>query len=95
MQIEFDLRVSGDEHADPYLDLSDVEMLFQATRADLHHAIERKLAGVRCVEHDTGPVVRVTVSYDRDTEQMDVSYNVETCCQPFLLRVVQILHRIG
>ncbi len=95
MQIEFDLRVSGEEHADPYLDPSDVEMLFNATRADLRPAIERKLAGVRCAEHGAEPMVRVVVSYDREAEQMDVVYTVEACCQPFLLRVVQILHHIG
>ncbi len=95
MQIDFDLRVSGEEHADPYLDPSDLEMLFNATRADLCHAIERKLAGLRCAEHGAEPAVRVVVSYDRAAEQMDVSYHVDACCQPFLLRVVQVLHHIG
>lgn len=95
MNVEFHLQTTGEAASDPYLDMADVEQLFYATRADLYRALERKLAGVRCAEHDAEPLVRVTVTYDHAIEQMDISYNVETCCSPFLLRVVQILHRTG
>jgi len=95
MQLEFDFKMIGEEPPDPYWEAAEVEQLFQAARSDLSAAIERKLADVRCVDHDAGPLVCVTISYDWEAEQMDVSYNVETCCQPFLLRVVQTLHRIG
>jgi hypothetical protein len=95
MQLEFDLQVTGETPPEPSWGAAEVEQLFQAARSDLSAVIERKLAGVRCFEHDASPLVRVTISYDQAAEQMDVSYNVEACCQPFLLRVVQLLHRIG
>lgn len=95
MHLDFDLRWTGEAASASALNTADVEELFYATCADVSRTLERKLAGVRCVEHDAEPLVRVIMSYDRDTDQMDVSYNVEACCPPFLLRVVQILHRTG
>ena len=33
--------------------------------------------------------------YDRDTEELDIQYHVDTCCRYFLLRVMQILNQRG
>lgn len=94
-QITFDYQRTGEIQPEPYLEDEDIENLFEQTRADLGSAIERKLAGIVCADHQQAAAVRVNLLYDRQTEQMEVSYSVEPCCQPFLLRVVQLLQRVG
>lgn len=95
MHIEYDFQTMGEPLSDPYLDATALEQLFAQTRADLGNAIQRQLGDLRCPEHGQAPSVLVRGIYDHTTEQMDVSYGVDTCCPPFLLRVVQVLHRIG
>jgi|GEM_PF-767906 hypothetical protein len=93
--VTFDYQRTGDTQPEPYLEEDEIENLFEQTRADLGSAIARKLAGVVCADHQQAAAVRVNLLYDRQTEQMDVSYSVEPCCQLFLQRVVQLLHRVG
>jgi hypothetical protein len=95
MHLEFDFQTSGDSQPDPFLNEESLERLFANTRAELEDAITRKLGEMTCAEHNQAPAVLVRAIYDRDIEQMDISYSVEACCSPFMLRVVQVLHRIG
>lgn len=95
MQLEFDFQTIGSALPDPCLDEAALDYLFKQTQADLGSAIERKLGDMTCAEHEQPPAVIVRAVYDHETEQMEISYGVDTCCQPFLLRVVQVLHHIG
>lgn len=93
--IDFEFTVTGKAHFDAYLDEEDIRLMFERTRQDIGSALQRKLTRVVCAEHDREAGVLVRAVYDREIEQMDVSYSVDSCCQPFLLRIVQILHRTG
>ncbi|MBN8591013.1 MAG: hypothetical protein J0M33_04615 [Anaerolineae bacterium] len=57
--------------------------------------VSRKLNAARCPEHDHLPRVTVTAQYDTGTEQMELSYHVDSCCQNGLLRAVSALNRQG
>jgi hypothetical protein len=88
VQFEVDDRpTTPEELADEYL----AEMLTH-TGEQVRQEVERKLAAVRCPEHGTQPRVTVTGMYATDTEQMELSYHVDSCCQLLLLRAVAALN---
>ena len=93
LQIDFELRADGDELPDAFLDASEVEMMFDGTRRSLEAGLRRKFQAVTCGEHQVPPKFTISGIYDRQSEQMDLQYHVDTCCQAFLLRVMQILNQ--
>jgi hypothetical protein len=95
VNITFEWQEEGELDGEAWLEPYELSMMFEQTRQDLTHALERKLAGVTCAEHGDAPRIHIIGKYDYTNEQMDVSYHVDTCCKLFLLRVVQILHHVG
>ncbi len=88
VQFEVDDRpVTVDEVIDEYL----AEML-EHTSAQIRRQVERQVGEMRCEEHGGQPKVTVTGTYTTDTEQMELNYHVDTCCQMLLLRTVQALN---
>jgi hypothetical protein len=88
IQFEVDDRpTTPAEVEDEYL----AEML-EHTGEQIRRDVERKLADMRCAEHDQPPRVSVTGTYDTAAEQMELSYHVDSCCQMLLLRTVQALN---
>lgn len=91
--IEFDFRVDGEALADPFLDRYELEQLFEGARQSLGAGLRRKFDGVACAEHGGAPKFRISGVYDNCAEEMDIQYHVDTCCQRFLLRVMQIMNQ--
>jgi hypothetical protein len=60
----------------------------EQTRQD----VRRKLADVRCPQHNNEARITVTASYDSAAEQMELSYHVDACCSLLLMRAVQALN---
>ncbi len=88
VQFEVDDRpVTVDEVTDEYL----AEIL-EHTSAQIRRQVERQVGEMRCEEHGGQPKVTVTGTYTSDTEQMELNYHVDTCCQMLLLRTVQALN---
>jgi hypothetical protein len=88
VQFEVDDRpVTVDEVTDEYL----AEML-EHTGAQIRRQVERQIGEMRCEEHGGQPKVTVTGMYSTDSDQMELSYHVDTCCQMLLLRAVQALN---
>jgi hypothetical protein len=92
VEIIFDFDTEGSEQEDSFLDPYEINMMFEQTRRDLGGSIERKLHDVVCTEHNQPPRVILTGRYNQETEQMDINYHVDTCCQMFLVRVVSLLN---
>lgn len=93
LTIDFDLRAEGQELPDAFLDPYELELMFDNTRRSLGAALERKFGAVVCAEHAQAPSFTISGVYDNESEEMDISYHVDTCCQYFLLRVMQILNQ--
>ena len=93
LKIEFDLRVDGEASADPFLDGCELALMFDSTRRSMGADLRRKFAGIVCPEHAAAPRFKISGVYDNAVEEMDIRYHVDTCCQPFLLRVMQVLNR--
>lgn len=91
--IDFDLRVEGEELPDAFLDPYELELMFDNTRRSLGAALERKFGEVVCAEHAQAPSFTISGVYDNEREEMDIQYHLDTCCQYFLLRVMQILNQ--
>lgn len=93
LDIQFDLRVEGEALADPFLDRYELELMFEGTRQSIGAGLRRKFEGIVCEEHTEAPRFTISGVYDNAIEEMDIQYHVDTCCQRFLLRVMQILNR--
>lgn len=88
VQYEVDDRpMTVDDIADEYL----AEMM-EHTSAQIRRQVERQIGEMQCEEHGGHPRVTVTGMYATDTEQMELSYHVDACCQMLLLRTVQALN---
>ena len=93
LEIQFNLHVDGDELPDAFLDAQELELMFENTRRSLGAGLRRKFRDVTCDEHSVAPKFTITGVYDNNKEEMDIRYHVDTCCQPFLLRVMAILNQ--
>ena len=93
LNIEFDLRVEGEALAEPFLDCCELEQMFASTRRSIGAGLRRKFADIICEEHAQAPRFTISGVYNNAIEEMDIQYHVDTCCQVFLLRVMQILNQ--
>jgi hypothetical protein len=95
VEVIFDFDTEGTAGEESFLDPYEINMLFENTKRDLGGSIQRKLEGVVCAEHGKAPRVMLSGRYNQDTENMDINYHVDTCCQMFLVRVVKLLNVRG
>lgn len=93
LNIEIDLRVDGEALADPFLDSLELEQMFASTRQSIGADLRRKFTDIVCAEHAQSPRFKISGVYDNSIEEMDIQYHVDTCCQRFLMRVMQILNQ--
>lgn len=93
LSIEFDFKTEGAELPDAFLDSYELQQMFESTRQSLGAGLERKFHNVVCGEHGEAPRFTVSGIYNREDEAMDIQYQVDTCCQFFLLRVMQVLNQ--
>ena len=93
MEIKFDLRTEGEALPDAFLDSSEVNLMIESTQHSIGASLQRKFRIVVCAEHQQAPKFLITGVYDNSKEEMDIDYHVDTCCQYFLLRVMQILNQ--
>ena len=93
LEIDFDLRVEGEALAEPFLDRYELELMFEGTRQSIGAGLQRKFADIVCDEHAEAPRFTISGVYNNALEEMDIQYHVDTCCQRFLLRVMQILNQ--
>jgi hypothetical protein len=94
IDVAFDIQLTGDADAeDRLLDDYELQAMLDHTRAQINQHVQDALADLRCEEH--GEPARVTISgtYNTETDQLDVSYNIDTCCKLFLMRAITALNR--
>ncbi len=95
MEITFDFETEGVVQEDPFLDSYELALLFEQTRQEIESGLRRKLHQVICAEHGQPPRITISGRYNHDSEQMDIQYHIDTCCQMFLVRVVKMLNVQG
>ena len=95
MHIQFDLRSEGEALPEAFLDETELEQMFESTRRSIGAGLRRKFRDVVCAEHEQAPSFLISGVYDKNMEEMDIQYHVDTCCRYFLLRVMQILNQKG
>lgn len=91
LDIEINLRIEGDDNDAPLLDPYEVELLLDTTRAQTRQHIQRRLGDAVCDEHGEAPRVIVSGTYRLDTEQLDLSYSIEACCNLMTMRAAALL----
>ncbi len=93
MDIQFLWRNHGAAHDDPLLSADEQQALIQQTEAIIRKDIARKLGTMTCEEHGEAPAFIITGTYDNESEQLDIQYRIDTCCQLFLVRVMRTLNQ--
>src|SRR5690606_34412522 len=86
LKVDYDFDIDGALHEDPFLDSYEINLMFEQTKQSMTHAMTRKLEGIICDEHGEAPVITIIGRYNAETEQFDITYNVNTCCKLFLMR---------
>ncbi|MEM9950874.1 MAG: hypothetical protein AAF846_04695 [Chloroflexota bacterium] len=94
-KVVYDFDIDGALQADPYLDQYTIHYMFQQTKESIGKGIARKLDGMTCDEHHEEPTITITGRYSGSAEQMDIDYNIDTCCKLFLVRVVKALNSVN
>lgn len=95
IEVEFDIVLddTGDPSGAPWLDQFEIAQMLEHTKSQINQHVQNSLGDLRCEQHHQQAKVRVTGSYSLETEQLDVSYHVDTCCKPFLMQAVMALNR--
>lgn len=94
IDVEFDIQMDDSAAPDDALmDEFELQMLLEHTYAQLEEHIQRSLGDLRCAEHGQQPKVRIVGTYSLETEQLDFSYDLDTCCQTLLAQAIAALNR--
>lgn len=93
--IRYDFDIDGALHEDPFLDSTEIAMIFEQTKQSMTQALERKLAEITCDEHAAEATITITGRYNAETEQFDISYHLDTCCKLFMVRVVKLMNTVN
>ncbi|MFW5696369.1 MAG: hypothetical protein ACOCXR_01145 [Phototrophicaceae bacterium] len=94
LEVSFDIQAGGsDEAPDAWLDPYETQMMLDTTRAQIEAHVRQALTGMTCATHNESPRVLITGVYDAETEQLDISYDVDTCCKPFLAQCIAALNQ--
>lgn len=94
-KLNFDFDIEGALQEAPFLDSYELNYLFEQTKASMSRDIERKLGEMRCAEHQQEATITITGRYGGDSEQLDIDYHVDTCCKPFMLKVIATLNNVN
>ncbi len=92
--IDVQVQYLVDEQPTHPQDLTDEYLteLLEHTGEQAARHVHQRLDSMTCEAHQQQPRVMVTARYFRDTEQMELSYHVDSCCQMLLLRAVKALN---
>lgn len=92
-QIEFDFSISDVPYdPDAFLDEYELQVMFDQTRAQMRRHIDKKLGDLVCDDHGGAPSVRISGIYSTETEQFDIQYHIDGCCNMLVLRAIQALN---
>lgn len=93
LRIDFDFRIEGEASAGAFLHDQEIRLMFDSARKSLGDGLQGRFRNLVCGEHGEAPSFTVSGVYDRASEDMDIQYHVDTCCQFFLLRVMRELNQ--
>jgi len=94
VDIQFDIKLTGDSpESGALLDPLEIRQLLESTQHHIAEHIHKRLDGEVCDVHGQEPRVIVTGAYDLDSEQLDVQYNIEACCNLMIMKSAALLGR--
>jgi len=94
IDIEFNIQVDEAQASeDRILDDYELALMIDHTKAQITRQVQTALGSLVCAEHHQPPRVIISGAYSLETEQLEISYHVDTCCKPFLMEAVRALNR--
>lgn len=81
------------ESDEGWLDSYEREVMIEQTKNQLEKHIQTALKDLICDTHQQTPQVTINGEYDVATEELNVKYDIQTCCQLFLMQCVARLNR--
>lgn len=95
VKVEYDFDIEGALNDDPFLDRYEINSMFEQTKQSMGNALARKLETMTCDEHGETPTIIISGRYNGETEQFDITYNIDTCCKLFLAQVIKTLNNVN
>jgi hypothetical protein len=92
IDIEIYLDTEG-ETENPLLCEHELQALLDNTRVQVREHIQRRLGDTSCAEHGQSPKIIVNGVYALDTEQLELSYNIDACCNQMTMQTAARLSR--
>lgn len=93
IDIEFDLTTIGGASDDPFLDGEEVGFLLESTKHHITQHVQNRLGQYRCPTHGQPARVVVRGQYDLETEQLEVEYGIDACCNAMVMQSAALLGR--
>jgi hypothetical protein len=81
------------ESDEGWLDSYERGVMVEQTKNQLASHIQNALKDLLCETHHQPPQVAINGKYDVETEELNVEYDVQTCCPLFLMQCVARLNR--
>jgi len=93
IDVAFDIRVNTDNAPDPtWLDPTEMGMMIDHTRASLERHVRAKLSTLDIPEAQRPLRVVISGEYALETEQLEISYHIDTDDKQLLLRAISALN---
>ncbi|MBW7877736.1 MAG: hypothetical protein H3C32_00365 [Anaerolineae bacterium] len=94
VDILFELAVTGESSDNgAWLDPLEIDLLLESTRRQIETHIHNRLDGIACDIHGETPRVIVRGGYDLATEELNVGYDVQACCNLMIMKSAALLGR--
>ncbi len=93
INIEFQIEVVGGAQDNPLLDDYEIGFLLETTQHHIAQHVQNRLGAHFCDVHGQPSRVVVSGQYDLETEQLEVQYSVDACCNRMVMQSVALLSR--
>lgn len=91
VNVVFNIQIIESE--DGWLDSYEREVMIEQTKQQLQGHIQQAFKDLLCDTHQKAPQITINGTYHIETEDMNVEYDIQTCCQLFLMQCVARLNR--
>lgn len=92
-EILFNITVDG-ENDDPLFDPEAIESLIDHTRAQIRQHILKRVGDLMCDQHGQQAKVIVRGVYSLESEQLEIQYGIEACCNAMTVKTAALLSKM-
>ncbi|MCU0498413.1 MAG: hypothetical protein MUF87_13760 [Anaerolineae bacterium] len=92
-EITFNITVDG-ENDDPLFDATAVDDMIDSTRTQIRQHILKRVGDLKCDQHAQAARVIVSGTYSLESEQLEIQYGIEACCNAMIMKTAALLGKM-